>query len=58
MTVSAHSLVKTRAENATAIKNCLAYLAREAREAGLGELAKVIDVAVLAAADAARENLH
>ena len=58
MTVSAHSLIKARAENATAIKNCLAYLAREAREAGLGELAKMIDVAVLAAADVARQNLH
>lgn len=42
---------KHRTENARAIKNCLEYLAKEAKEAGLAEVAQLIDVAVLAAED-------
>lgn len=42
---------KSRTENARAIKHCLDYLAREAREANLRELAELIEVAGLAADD-------
>lgn len=43
---------KNRTENAKAIKNCLDYLAREARESDLHELAELLEVACLAAEDA------
>lgn len=43
---------RTRSENAKAIKHCLDYLAREARESELRELAELIEVACLAAEDA------
>lgn len=43
---------KNRSENARAIKHCLDYLAREARECELLELAELIEVAGLAAEDA------
>ena len=58
MTAIDPKLAKSRTENAAAIKNCLAYLAREARDANLHELAKLIDVAVLAARDAVGDVLH
>ncbi len=50
--------VEDRNENARAIRNCLAYLAREAKDSGFRELAQLIDVAALAAADATREMYH
>ncbi len=40
-------------ENAKAIKYCLDYLAREARESGMKEVAQLIDLAALAAEDVA-----
>ena len=48
---------KNRSENARAIKHCLDYLAREARESNLRELAELIEVAGLAAEDAS-ETVH
>lgn len=42
---------KSRSENARAIKHCLDYLAREARDADLRELAELIEVTALAAED-------
>lgn len=42
---------KHRNENAKAIKNCLEYLSKEAKDIGLCEVAQLIDVAVLAAED-------
>ena len=52
------SLTKDRGENAKAIRHCLAYLAREAKDAGFEELAQLIDVAALAAADVTIEVIH
>ena len=49
---------KTRKENATAICNCLAYLALEAQQSGLEEVRRLIELCRLAAADASREVLH
>lgn len=49
---------KTRSENARAIKNCLDYLAREAKESNLREVAKLIEVAALAAEDASSTIVH
>ncbi|MBF0307036.1 MAG: hypothetical protein HQL41_15440 [Alphaproteobacteria bacterium] len=43
-----------RPKGAKAIRECLAYLAHEARELELAELAMVIDVAEVAAIDACR----
>lgn len=43
--------VSTRRENARAIRLCLDYLANEARGCGLDEVARLIDVAALAAQD-------
>nr|CAM77046.1 hypothetical protein MGR_3549 [Magnetospirillum gryphiswaldense MSR-1] len=48
---------KNRSENAKAIKHCLDYLAREARESDLREVAELIEVACLAAEDAS-ETVH
>lgn len=48
---------KSRVENARAIKICLDYLAKEAREARLYEVARLIDVAALAAEDVS-EVMH
>jgi hypothetical protein len=45
--------IKHGTENAKAIKNCLEYLAKEARLTGLEELAELIDVAALAAQEIA-----
>jgi hypothetical protein len=49
---------KSRAENAAAIRHCLAYLTREALDAGLAELAQLLEVCRLAAVDASREVVH
>ena len=49
---------KGQGENVKAIKHCLAYLSREAKEAGLEELAQLIDMAALAAADITVRALH
>lgn len=48
---------KNRSENARAIKHCLEYLAREARDSDLRELAELIEVAGLAAEDVS-EPIH
>ena len=48
---------KNRTDNARSIKLCLEFLAREAREAGLREVAELIEVAGLAAEDAS-DFLH
>ncbi|MBR9970374.1 hypothetical protein [Magnetospirillum sulfuroxidans] len=48
---------KSRTENAKAIKHCLDYLAKEARQSDLRELAELIEVAGLAAEDAS-ETVH
>ncbi len=58
MTAIDPKLAKGRVENAKAIGNCLAYLAREARDANLHELAKLIDVAILAAREVTGDTFH
>ena len=51
-------MTKNRGENAKAIKLCLAYLAREAKDSGFEELAQLIDVAALAAGDVTIDVVH
>ena len=52
------SLTRDKGENAKAIKLCLAYLSREAKDAGFEELAQLIEIAALAAADVTVERVH
>ena len=52
------TMTKNRGENAKAIKLCLAYLSREAKDSGFDELAQLIDVAALAAGDVPVEVVH
>lgn len=48
----------TATENALAIKLCLDYLEREARDLGLAEVAEMISLASLSAEEATRAVRH